>query len=258
MSDKVTLDIDKDVIGTAVKRIYAAFRVALPASALSFDRDVSQVSGQMRVRTVMTTLEAFDEPNAPALPVMLYAGGGYGVFLDLDDGDPMMVLACDGPVAGYYETGDSVTPTTNQSHQFGCAVAFPGGRISSPTSPTPPPNAKGTCTVGAVDGSATVTLLRAAGPTPDELGSAVVAVAGPSASLLLGGTQAADPVACATEVEANLLALNTAIAAIGPTGNPFADLAVTAIKAAVAAWAGALQPMGDLKARVEGPVPLPP
>jgi hypothetical protein len=137
-------------------------------------------------------------------------------------------------------------------------VFFPGGRVSSPTQPTPPPNASGEFLVGAADGSAAVTLRRAGGPTPDELGTVVVAAAGPDASLLLGGPNAADPVACANEVQANLAALNAAIAAIATTGNPFADLAVNAIKAAVLGWANTLQPMGDLKSRVEGPVPLPP
>ncbi len=251
------LDVDRDVIGTAVRRVYVNFRVALPAAAMSFERDTSRVSGEFRVRTVMTTLEAFDEPTAPALPVMLYGGGGYGFHMDLSDGDPMMVLACDGPIAGYYETGDSVTPQTGQSHDYGCAVAFPGGRISSSTAPTPPVNAKGSCVIGALDGSATLTLSRVAGPTPAELGTVVVASAGPTASLLLGGPLAADPVACANEVLANMQTLNTAVQGIPPTGDPITQPLLAAFKVAFAAWFASLQLMGDLKARVEGPVPLP-
>lgn len=259
MSDApVTLDIEKDIIGTAVKRVYVNFRVALPAAAMSFDRDLSQASAAFRVRFIDTALGVRDEPTAPSVPVLHYSAGGYGVWFDPDDGDPMLVVACDGPVSGYYETGDSVTPTTGQSHDFGCAVALMGGRFSSPSAPTPPPNNAGEAVVGAADGSATLTLRRAGKPSPDELGSATVAVAGPEASLLLGGPQAADPVACANEVQANLAALNTAIAATPTTGNAIADLAVNAIKAVVLTWSNALQPMGDLKSRVEGPVPLPP
>lgn len=254
MSDTVTLDIEKDIIGTAVKRIYVNFRVALPASAMSFDRDVSQASAAFRVRFIDTALGVRDEPTAPSVPVLHYAGDGYGFWVDLADGDPMLVVACDGPVSGYYETGDSVTPTTGQSHDFGCAVAIPGGRFSSPTAPTPPPNAKGTAVVGAADGSATVTLRRVGGPSPDELGSATVAVAGPEASLLLGGPDAADPVACALEVFANLQDLNTRVQAWVPVPNDGG----ASLKTIFAAWFAALQPMGDLKSRVEGPVPLGP
>lgn len=232
MSDTIHLDIDKEIIAVAVRRIYATFRVALPAAAMSFDRDVSQASAEFRVRFIDTTLTAHDEQTAPSVPVLHYSGGGYGFWFDPSDGDPMLVVACDGPVSGYYETGDSVTPTTGQSHDFGCAVALPCGRFSSKSAPTPPPNAAGTATVGAADGSATVTLRRAGGPAPDELGSATVAVAGPEASLLLGGPNAADPVACADEVLANMQDLATRIAAWVPVPNDGG----ASLKAIFSAW----------------------
>ena len=108
--------------------------------------------------------------------------------------------------------------------------------------------------VGAADGSAAVVLRRAGGPTPDELGTVVVAAAGPDASLLLGGPNAADPVACANEVLANLQSLANAVAAWVPVPNDGG----ASLKAVFATWIATLQPMGDLKSRVEGPVPLPP
>lgn len=254
----VEIDLS-EIPDIAVKKVYQDFRVALPTEALAFNRDASITKAVPQVQFQLYNRKLYTDPTIPGVPVLYYSGGGYGCWFDLADGDPVLAMFCDGPVAGYYATGNPTVPgAATGSHTLGCAVGYPGGRISSPTQPTPPPNAAGECLLGAADGSAAVLLRRAGGPSPDELGSVVVATAGPEASLLLGGPNAADPVACANEVQANLAALNTAIAAIATTGNPIADLAVNAIKAAVLAWASALQPMGDLKARVEGPVPLPP
>lgn len=242
----------------AVHRIYQDFRVALPAAALSFQRDTSRVTASPRIAWRLYNGKTFLEKDVPSVPVLLPAGGGYCIAFDLEDDDPLMLLACDGPVAEYYATGDHTQPGSGvTSHTFGCAVAFPGGRISSPTSPTPPPNQAGEALMGAADGTSGVRLRRARPlAVPPEFGTTIVEAAGPTASLLLGGANAADPVACANEVLANLLALNTAIQSTPSTPGPWAaDL--VAIKAAFAAWALALQPMADLKARVEGPVPLP-
>ena len=258
MTDPIVIDLPA-IPRIAIDHIYQNFRVALPAEAMSFVRDTSRTQAAPQVQFQLTNRKLMIDPIIPGVPVIHYSGGGYGCWFDPTDGDPGVVLCCDGPVTGFYDTGNPTVPgAASGSHTLGSSVFFPGGRVSSPTQPTPPPNAAGEFLVGAADGSAAVTLRRAGGPTPDELGTVVVAAAGPDASLLLGGPTAADPVACANEVQANLAALNAAIAAIATTGNPFADLAVNAIKAAVLAWANTLQPMGDLKSRVEGPVPLPP
>lgn len=258
MTDKIVVPLD-EIPDIAVDRVYQKFRVAMPAESLAFNRDTSRTQAAPQIRFQLYNRKLMIDPTIPGVPVIHYAGGGYGCWFDLADGDPGVILCCDGPVTGYYDTGEPTVPGgASGSHTLGSSVIFPGGRISSPTQPTPPPNAKGESLLGAADGSAAIILRRAGGPTPAELGTVVVAAAGPTASVLIGSDAAADPVACANEVQANLTALNAAIAGIATTGNPIADLAVNAIKAAVLAWAGSLQPMGDLKAAVEGPVPLPP
>jgi len=253
MTDPVVVDLPS-LPQIAVDRIYQDFRVALPAEALAYVRDTSRVQAVPQVRFMLFNRKLTIDPTIPGVPVVHYAGGGYGCWFDLVDGDPMVTLACDGPVTGYYDTGQPTVPGgASGSHTLGSSVAFPGGRISSPTSPTPPPNVAGECLVGAADGSASVLLRRAGGPSPAELGTVVVAASGPTASLLLGGAQAADPVACANEVLANLQALASAIAVWVPVPNDGG----ASLKAVFATWVAGLQPMGDLKARVEGPVPLP-
>ena len=258
MTDKLVVPLD-EIPQIAVDKIYQNFRVALPAEALAYNRDTSRTQAAPQVRFMLTNRKLMIDPVIPGVPVIHYAGGGYGCWFDLADGDPGVILCCDGPVTGYYDTGEPTVPGgASGSHTLGSSVFSPGGRISSPQQPTPPPNATGEFLIGAGDGTAAVILRRAGGPTPAELGTVVVASSGPTASVLLGGVQAADPVACATEVLANLQSLATTIAAIPTTDNPIADQAVAAIKVAVASWFAGLQPMGDLKARVEGPVPLPP
>lgn len=258
MTDPIVVDLSL-IPQIAVDKVYQDFRVALPTEALAYVRDTSRVQAVPQVQFQLFNRKLVTDPTIPGVPVIHYAGGGYGHWFDLADGDPLVLLCCDGPVSTYYDSGTPTVPGgASGSHTLGSSVASPGGRISSPQQPTPPPNAAGEALIGAADGSAAVVLRRAGGPSPDELGTVVVAAAGPEASVLIGGTAAADPVACANEVLANLTALNTAIAAIPTTGNPIADLAVEAIGAAVLAWFNTLQPMGDLKSRVEGPVPLPP
>ena len=254
MSDSEIIDLP-DIPEIAVKKIYQNFRVALPAEVQSFVRDTSRTQAAPQVQFQLTNRKLMIDPVIPGVPVIHYSGGGYGCWFDPTDGDPGVVLCCDGPVTGFYDTGNPTVPgAASGSHTLGSSVFFPGGRVSSPTQSTPPPNAAGEFLVGAADGSAAVTLRRAGGPTPDELGTVVVASAGPDASLLLGGPNAADPVACANEVLANLQSLADAVAAWVPVPNDGG----ASLKAIFATWFATLQPMGDLKSRVEGPVPLPP
>jgi hypothetical protein len=255
----IEVDLFEDVLMGAVREIRKTFRVALPGKVQSFTRETTRTAVALAVRFLGTDRIPRDEPIAADLPVILPRGGGYGLHLDLREGDPTVVLCQDGPARSYYETGDIVTPQFPYGHQFGTGVAFPGGRVSSstPGNETPPPNSAGTCLIGAEDGSASITFAGAALPAPDELGTVTVAAGGPSASLLLGSSQSADPVACANEVLANLQALNTAIQAWVPLAPPAIDNGAT-LKAIFSTWFAALQPMADLKAMVDGPVPLPP
>lgn len=249
-TEPISIDLDSDVIEEACRRTAQRLRVALPASALTYDRDTSRMSAQPMVRFVAFNLEAKNEPAAGSLPVMHYSGGGYGVWFDIRPQDPAVLLACDGPVLGYYNDGQAVTPRYGQAHTYGCAVAFPGGRVSSATDPKPPPNLAGECLLGAADGSSSIAF-RGAGITTDgELGSMVIATSGPTASLLLGGADAAIPVACATQVQANLVDLATRIAAWVPVLNDGG----TSLKPVFLAWLNGLADMADAKARVQGPV----
>ena len=155
---QVKIDLYEDLIGGAVREVRQTFRVALPVRVKSAYRSTSRADVTFGVRWLATNRQVFDEPPAPALPVLLPRGGGYGVHFDLREGDLGVALSCDGPVSGLYDTGEPVTPQFPQGHDYGCAVLYPGGRVSNGEVPTEPPNPTGTMTVGAEDGTATVEL----------------------------------------------------------------------------------------------------
>ncbi len=244
----VVIDLERDVIGGAVRVIRQTFRVALVGIASGFARDVTRVAVEFGTRWLSMNREARDEPPISDLPVILPRGGGYGLHLDMAEGDLGVVLACDGPVRGLFENGEPVTPQFPQGHEYGCAVVIPGGRVSSSEVPTQPPNAPGTMLVGAEDGSATVTCARAGGPSPTELGTVTIAAA---SEIRAGSDTSAVPVACAPQVLANLADLNTRIQAWVPVPNDGG----ASLKPIIAAWAAALQDMADAILKVDGPAP---
>ncbi len=248
-----TIDLVDDVIMVAVRLVRQTFRVALPGIVTTFARETSRAAVDFGAKWLATDRSIRDEPPMADLPVITPRGGGYGVYFDFREGDLGIVLAQDAPVRPLYETGDPVVPQFPQGHDFGCGVIFPGGRVSSsePGQATDPPNAAGTLLVGADDGTAVVVFRGATLPDPAELGTVVVAAAGPTASVLLGADTAAIPVACATQVQANLADLNTRIQAWVPVPNDGG----ASLKPIIAAWFAALQNMADAKARVEGPAP---
>lgn len=190
MAEPSKIDLVDDVIAVAVRVIRQTFRVALPGIVSTFARDTSRAAVDFGAKFLGTDRSVRDEPPVADLPVITPRGGGYGVYFDFRPGDLGVVLCQDGPVRGLYETGDPVVPQFPQGHDLGCGVIFPGGRVSSTETPTPPPNAEGTLLIGADDGSAAVVLRGAGLPDPAELGSVVVAAAGPTASVLLGGEAA--------------------------------------------------------------------
>lgn len=190
MTDPIVVDLSL-IPQIAVDKVYQDFRVALPTEALSYVRDTSRVQAVPQVQFQLFNRKLVTDPTIPGVPVIHYAGGGYGHWFDLADGDPMVLLCCDGPVSTYYDSGTPTVPGgASGSHTLGSSVAFLGGRISSPQQPTPPPNAKGEALIGAADGSAAVVLRRAGGPSPDELGTVVVAAANPILGVLLGASDA--------------------------------------------------------------------
>lgn len=242
---------DNAVIRAATKQIYQNFRVAAAGRVKSFVRGAARIVAEMMTRQITTGLLPRDEPAVQDVPVLFPGGGGYGFYFDMNEGDPAAIVCADGPVRGFFETGETVTPGPGSTgHDYGSAMAIPGGRISATDNPTDPPNAEGEGLVGAVDGSASVIFRGAGLPSPGEQGTVVVAAARPSASLLLGSTAAAVPAACATQVQANLDDLAARIAAWVPVPNDGG----ASLKAVFAAWQLALQDMADAKARLDGPV----
>ena len=255
--DIIEINLYEDVVMGAVKIVRQTFRVALPGIVRSFARDTSRVGVSLVTRFIGTDLKPREEPPVQDVPVILPRGDGYGIHFDLVPGDPTVILCADGPVRSYYEQGEIVTPTITTGHQFGTSVAFPGGRVSSslPGQATPPPNEPGAFWAGAEDGSSTVRFYKKGqSSNPTELGSMILAVGKPTDSLLLGSDSSGDPVACEPAVLANLEALANAIAVWVPVPQDGG----ASLKAVFTAWKEALQPMGDLKARVDGPIPLPP
>lgn len=255
--DSIEIDLYKDVVLGAVKIVNQQFRVALPGVVSSFARKTSRAALNLAVRFLGTDRVPREESGVVDCPVITPRGGGYGFHFDLREGDPTVVLCGDSPVRGYYETGDTVTPQFPTGHQYGTSVCFAGGRVSNstPGQETDPPNAEGTGLIGAEDGSATITFLGTGLPSPQELGTVVIATAGPMASLLLGSSDAADPVACGNEVDFNFNGLIQAITncVIVPQDGG------AAIKAALIAWGQTVLSVKDQKAMVEGPlVPAPP
>jgi hypothetical protein len=251
-SDKpLEIDLYRDVVLLAVLLVRQTFRVGQPARVKTPYRPTTRADVSFPVRWLATNLTVMEDPPAPALPVLLPRGGGYGVHFDLRAGDLGVAVACDGPVSGLYDSGQDVTPQFPQGHDYGCAVFLPGGRVSNEAVPTQPPNHAGTMTVGAEDGTATLTLRGLGLPSAAELGSVVLAASGPAASLLLGSETAANPVACAIQTAANFQAINTTIQGLPVVpGDPGV---IPALKTAFAAYALALQNVADAKARVDGP-----
>lgn len=250
MSDDGILEYDLyDDPRRIAEEVVRALRVAKPALVTAIARDPSRITAALMVRFVGTDLQARAEPEVQDVPIVHYSGGGYGAWMDLRVNDPVVVACCDGPVRPFYETGEAVTPIIGQGHDFGCALAFPGGRVSATDQPTPPPNAAGEMLVGAADGSAAV-VLRAAGiASPTEAGTVVVQAAGPASSLLLGSTSSSFAAALADPAEANFQTLNNAIQAWTPIPNDGG----ASLKAVFTAWAAALQNMADAKVRMDGP-----
>jgi hypothetical protein len=223
----IEVDLWRDVRLGAVRDVYQFFRVALAGAVFSFARETTRATLRLMVNAVGTDLKVRAEPNAVDIPVIMPGGGGYTFAFDMRQDDPAVVVCCDGPVRGYYETGGAVTPTIGQSHDFGCAVCLPGGRISATDTPTAPPNNAGEAVLGAVDGSAALILRGAGLPTPTETGTVIIAAAGPTASVLLGGIAATLGVARLADEVAPTADLATAFAAMAGVINGLAPGTVT-------------------------------
>lgn len=178
---------DNDVIRGAKKQIYQDFRVASAGRVVSFLRGAARIVADIMTRQITTGLQPRDEPAVQDVPVLFPGGGGYGFHFDMREGDPAAIICADGPVRGFFETGNAVTPGPGSTgHDYGSAMAIPGGRISASDNPTPPPNEEGGASIGADDGSAAVRFRGAGLTSPAEQGTVVVA----GAAVRLGGDAA--------------------------------------------------------------------
>lgn len=167
---------DNAVIRQTKRQIYQEFRVAAAGRVMSFARGAARIVAEPMTRQITTGINPRDEPAVQDVPVLFPAGGGYGLFFDMREGDPAALVCADGPVRGFFETGEAVTPGAGSTgHDYGSAMSIPGGRISATDNPTAPPNAEGEGLVGAVDGSASVIFRGAGLPSPGEQGTVVVA-----------------------------------------------------------------------------------
>lgn len=218
------VDLKRDVVDAAVNAIYQDFRVALTGVVRSFAASTSRAVVRFVVRFTGTDMKPHDEPDAQDVQVIHQSGDGYGFWHDVAKDDPVVVLAQDGAPFGFYNSGQPAQSRTGgASHTYGCAVAFPGGRVSSAASPTPPPNAPGEAVLGGGDLTSAVVFRRAGGPSPAELGTIVVIGANPIAGVKLGGDDATlgvarltDPCAASTEAGTLLSALAAFANGIAP------------------------------------------
>ena len=189
----VTIDLFDHVIMGAVRMVRQTFRVALPAKVRDYARETGRAAVDFGVRTLLMNFTTREEPPAPDLPHITPRGGGYGMYYDLGPDDLAVVLACDVPVSGFYDTGDVVTPSTTNGHDYGCGLVIGGGRVSNAETPTSPPNDAGTLLVGADDGSACVVFRGAGVPSVTEEGTVVIQArthTTPTPAVLVGGTAA--------------------------------------------------------------------
>lgn len=252
------VDLEFDIQDGAVRKVFQTLRVALVGTVKTFKRATSRANVDFMTRLQGMDGKPYDEPAAVDLPVMHQSGDGYGLWHDMAEGDPGLVVACDGPVRGYFESGQKVTPGAGaQAHSFGSAVIQPGGRVSNTETPTQPPNDPGTGLSGAGDRTACIVYRRAGHPLlPSELGTVVISAAGPTASIKAGGDTAAIPVACAPQTAANFDLIGQIFQTLPPVpGDPGI---IAALKIAFgAAYVSALQDVADAKLVVEGPLPGP-
>jgi hypothetical protein len=211
---------DNAIIRQAKRQLLQELRVASAARVDTFKRSVGRIVANLMTRLVTTGLQPSDEQAVQQVPVLFPGGGGYTFAFDMRQGDPALLVCADGPVHGFWENGEAVTPTTDAGHNYGCAMAIPGGRISAEATPTDPPNAEGEGFIGAVDGSACVIFRGAGLSSESELGTVVVAAAD---KLLLGADTATagvvrlgDAVAPTADMAAFMAAVGAAINVLAP------------------------------------------
>jgi len=221
----VDLDV-KRLQNAVVRTVYQDIRVALVGAVKSFKRATTRAVFNLMTRSQGMNGKPYDEPPVVDVPVILPSGDGYGMAFDMTEKDLAVVLCCDGPVRGTFENGTAVTPGAGaQEHSYGCAVAFPGGRVSNTETPTQPANDPGTGLCGDVVGKSACVIFRRTGHSslPGELGTTIVKGDAPVAGVRLGGDDATlgvgrlgDPVAAATPFSTAFTAIVAAVNVLAP------------------------------------------
>src|SRR5690554_5005859 len=95
--DVPIIDLERDLIDGAVRKVYQTFRVAAGVLVSAFSRGPSRADVTMGTRFLATNLTAQEDPPAPDLPVITPRGNGYGLYFDMAPGDIGVAVSCDGP-----------------------------------------------------------------------------------------------------------------------------------------------------------------
>jgi len=226
-------DLGSDILEPALARLSSEIRVATIGRVATYARDTGRAVVSRLIRYVNSAGQEKQWPDAQGVVVVQPRGDGYGLAFDIATQDPGVMLASDGGWGQSWEAGQPSRPKTRDSHTYGSAALFPGGRLATQA----PANPIGAMRCGAEDGSACVDLRRTRGPL---LGSVVVSAAGPAASVKLGSDAAATPVALGPLVKTMDIAAWTAFGAAIAAGTSFSVIQKGEIAAAVTAAIAAI------------------
>lgn len=171
----------KEMLWGAVRKALHLCGVSLPGRVTEYDRKTRRASVQPQVDLRMRDGQV--EKRTPVLqrPVWLPRGGGFGLWFDLENGDPCVTLIADEMTADFYETGQSGVPVFGQQHSASDAIVLPGG---VPDPEQPEVNGPGQAVLGTVDLTSCLIFSRTHPEAPDQGGKLEVRV---SVRLDLGG-----------------------------------------------------------------------
>lgn len=162
------------LLQSVVRRALRVLHVSMPARVDSYDRQLRRATVLPQIRERFPDGQVRDRPPIASRPVLLPQGGGFGLWFDLEQGDPCVTLVADETTAGFYETGETTTPVFGQRHQLSDAVILPGG---APTPEQVPVNGEGEAVIGTRDLAASIIIRRATVSTPAQAGTIEIRVA---------------------------------------------------------------------------------
>lgn len=213
----------KALLWGVVRKALRLCGVSLPGRVTAYDRDLRRASVRPHVQLRMEDGQIQERSPLDDRPVLLPRGGGFGLWFDLEQGDPVVTLLADESTAEFYSTGQAGAPVFGQQHQPSDAIVLPGG-VPDPEQQTV--NGPGQCVVGTADLTSCVIFSRATAPAPDQAGKLEVRV---SVRLDLGGllglptARSTDPV----KPDANMIAI---VGAAATAANTLAPGSVTPLQ----------------------------